>query len=171
MHILYNSAAPFKLRKFQKVESKLSQPENLTKRPSTAGTRRPEAEKENLKEFNQPSMFPSMKDEPKHKNYGKTPMYITKYKDEMQAEKEKKMEERAKAKMPKGTRLMTEDERIETLEQLQQKKTELQSMIEKMPISMRTDALKIKKRELEEKMKEVERAITTFSRKIVYVAE
>ena len=81
------------------------------------------------------------------------------------------MEERAKAKMPKGTRLMTEDERIETLEQLQQKKTELQSMIEKMPISMRTDALKIKKRELEEKMKEVERAITTFSRKIVYVAE
>ena len=73
--------------------------------------------------------------------------------------------------MPKGTRLMVEEERVSTLEQLQANKVEIQAMIEKMPISMRTDALKIKKRELEEKMNDIERAITTFSRKVVYVAE
>ena len=36
---------------------------------------------------------------------------------------------------------------------------------------MRTDALRNKKREVENKLDEIERAITTFSRKVVYVAE
>ncbi len=83
--------------------------------------------------------------------------------------KEKKAEEKAKAKMPPGTRLMLEDERIQTLEELEKQRASVQILIEKMPISMRTDALKIKKRELEEKIKEIERAIVTFSRKVVYV--
>jgi hypothetical protein len=36
---------------------------------------------------------------------------------------------------------------------------------------MRTDALKNKKRELEQKLCEIEKAISTFSRKVVYVAD
>ena len=36
---------------------------------------------------------------------------------------------------------------------------------------MRTDALKNKKNELESKLNEVEKAISTFSRKVVYVAD
>ena len=54
----------------------------------------------------------------KHKNFGKVPHYIEKIKTEMQQSKEKREEVRARAKMPPGTRLMTEDERIETLEEL-----------------------------------------------------
>ena len=36
---------------------------------------------------------------------------------------------------------------------------------------MKTEALKAKKRELESKLVEIERAITTFSRKIVYIKD
>lgn len=37
----------------------------------------------------------------------------------MQMTKDKREEEKTKARMPPGTRLMTEDERISTLEELQ----------------------------------------------------
>jgi hypothetical protein len=40
-----------------------------------------------------------------------------------------------------------------------------------MPLSMKTEALKSKKRELETKLSEIERAITTFSRKVVYIKD
>ena len=36
---------------------------------------------------------------------------------------------------------------------------------------MKTEALKQKKRELEAKLMEIERAVTTFTRKIVYIRE
>jgi len=65
---------------------------------------------------------------------------------------------------------MPEEQRIETLEKLIAEHKEIQEMIEKMPLSMRTEALRQRKRDLEEKTKEVERAITTFSRKFVYIA-
>jgi hypothetical protein len=54
----------------------------------------------------------------KHKNFGKVPSYIEKYKEELKQAKDKKEEEKAKALMPVGTRLMTEEERIKTLEEL-----------------------------------------------------
>lgn len=43
---------------------------------------------------------------------------IEKYKEEMRIAQEKKDEEKAKAKMPPGTRIMSEEERIKTLEEL-----------------------------------------------------
>ena len=54
----------------------------------------------------------------KHKSFGKVPGYIEKFKSEMKMTQEKREIERAKAKMPPGTRLMTEEERIQTLEEL-----------------------------------------------------
>ena len=42
-------------------------------------------------------------------------------------------------------------------------------MLETMPISMRSEALRLKKRELEERLADVERGITTFSRSVVFV--
>jgi hypothetical protein len=38
-------------------------------------------------------------------------------------------------------------------------------------LSLKTDALKNKKRELEAKLVEIERAVTTFSRKVVYIKD
>lgn len=63
-----------------------------------------------------------MEDDLKHKHFGKVPHYIERIKTEMKMTMEKKLEERAKAKMPPGTRLMLENERISTLEELQRQK-------------------------------------------------
>ena len=48
----------------------------------------------------------------KHKDFGKVPHYIEKIRSEMKMTEEKREEQRAKARMPPGTRLMTENERI-----------------------------------------------------------
>lgn len=66
---------------------------------------------------------------------------------------------------------MNEEERVSTLEELKKSKNEILDILKNMPLSMRTDALKNKKRELELKLVDVEKAISTFSRKVVYVAE
>lgn len=66
---------------------------------------------------------------------------------------------------------MDEAERVKTLEELQSTKRELNSMLQGMPISMRSEALKQQKRELEERLAQVERAITTFSRRVVYIQD
>ena len=89
----------------------------------------------------------------------------------MKMTKEKREIEKAKARMPPGTRLMTEEERIQTLEELQRQKREVSDILFHLPLSMKTDALKNKKRELEVKLIEIERAMTTFSRKIVYIKD
>ena len=106
-----------------------------------------------------------------HKSFGKVPTYIEKIKHEMHMTAEKREEERAKARMPPGTRLMTEDERVMTLEELNKQKREISDMLFSIPLSLKTEGLKNKKRDLELKLLEIERAVTTFSRKIVYIKQ
>lgn len=65
---------------------------------------------------------------------------------------------------------MPEDERLKTLEDLQQSKREINTMLEKLPIANKSMALEKKKKELEEKLLRIERAIETFSKKTVYIA-
>ena len=79
------------------------------------------------------------------------------------------MEEKAAKNRPLGTKVLPESERIATLEKLQQNRKEVMAILNQLPISMRTENLKKHKVELEQKLQEIERAIDTFSRKIVYV--
>jgi hypothetical protein len=58
--------------------------------------------------------------------------------------------------LPPGTRIMNEEERIATLEDLKKSRVDILDMLKHMPLSMRTDALKNKKRELEIKLVDVE---------------
>lgn len=74
------------------------------------------------------------------------------------------------SKIPAGTRLMSEQERLSTLQDLQVTKKELTNMLERMPIANRTQAAERRKKELEEKLMRIERAIETFSKKVVYIA-
>jgi hypothetical protein len=106
---------------------------------------------------------------PRTPNYGKTPKYIEKYKEEAKEKQEFKLEQRAAKMRPPGTRVLPENERIETLEKLEQNKKEVIAIMNQLPISMRTENLKKHKIELENKLTEIERAIETFSRKVVYV--
>ena len=116
-----------------------------------------------LKEYN------NKKENPYHKEYGKTPKYI----QEMRLENEKKIEmeklRKETAKYPKGTRLLSEEERLFTLEKLKQSRDDINKVIEKLPITSDTQAFRNKKEELFKKLDEIENAIETFSKKKVFV--
>ena len=104
-----------------------------------------------------------------HKDYGKTPLYIKKYEIENELKKEEKKRKEEEAKIPKGTKLLTEDERLSTLNGLLNSKKELTNLLEKMPITTRTIAVQHKKDELIKKLDEIEKAIEMFSKKQVFI--
>ncbi len=81
--------------------------------------------------------------------------------------KRKKLAE--EAKYPKGTKLISEDQRVETLNQLVDSRKEILTLIERLPISLKTMSLQNKKTELEKKLDELDDAIRIFSRKQVFV--
>ena len=94
--------------------------------------------------------------------------------NKMKEEAAKKAEEEEKAKKqkmaPPGTRLLCEEERVETLNNLKKSKVEITSTLQHMPISLKTLAIKQRKEELEKQLSEIEKAIDTFSKKEVYIA-
>ena len=109
------------------------------------------------------------KENPYHKEYGKIPKYIENMK--LENEKKSEMEKLRKetAKYPKGTRLLSEEERLFTLEKLKQSRDDINKVIEKLPITSDTQAFRNKKDELFKKLDEIEYAIETFSKKKVFV--
>ena len=109
------------------------------------------------------------KENPYHKEYGKIPKYIENMK--LENEKKSEMEKLRKetTKYPKGTRLLSEEERLFTLEKLKQSRDDINKVIEKLPITSDTQAFRNKKDELFKKLDEIENAIETFSKKKVFV--
>ena len=73
------------------------------------------------------------------------------------------------AKLPPGTRLLPEDERIATLKDLQAAKQATNDQIERLPITQKSKKAQEYRRELEEKVTRLEKAIDTFSKQKVYV--
>ena len=111
------------------------------------------------------------KKEVKHKDYGKVPDYIKKYEIEREQQKEEKKKQKEASKYPKGTKLLSEEERINTLNGLINSKKEMINILEKMPITTRTLSIQNKKEELIKKIEEVEKAIEMFSKKQVFIKE
>ena len=109
------------------------------------------------------------KENPFHKEYGKTPKYIENMRKETEKKKELEKLRKETAKYPKGTRLLSEEERITTLEKLKQSKEDINKVIEKLPITCDSQAFRNKKEELFKKLDEIENAIETFSKKKVFV--
>ena len=106
---------------------------------------------------------------PYHKDYGKTPQYLKNMKLEAERQKELDKLKKEQDKYPKGTRLLTEDERLLTLNKLLESKKDIETLLNKLPISMSSQAVKNKQEELYKKLDELDKAITTFSRKKVFV--
>jgi hypothetical protein len=104
-----------------------------------------------------------------HKNYGKIPEYLKQFKlDEIKRkEYEKLLEE--EATYPPGTKLISEEERIKTLNSLILTKKTLENIFEKMPITKRSKSIQDKKEELERKLIEIENEIDKFSKKKVFL--
>jgi hypothetical protein len=105
----------------------------------------------------------------KHKDYGKVPEYIKKYEMEREIKKEEIKKQEMASKYPKGTKLLSEEERINTLNGLINSKKEMTNLLEKLPITTRTLAMQNKKEELIKKIEEVEKAIDMFSKKQVFI--
>jgi hypothetical protein len=113
--------------------------------------------------------FVEEKNDVKHKDYGKVPDYIKKYEIEREQQKEEKKKQQEASKYPKGTKLLSEEERVSTLNGLINSRKEMINLLEKMPITTRTLSIQNKKEELIKKIEEVEKAIEMFSKKQVFI--
>ena len=80
------------------------------------------------------------------------------------------MVDEERAKIPAGTRLMPDEERIDTLKDLKDSLREVNMALEKLPVVSRTIAMERHKKDLETKIDRINKAIETFSKKVVYVA-
>ena len=107
--------------------------------------------------------------EDKHKNYGKVPEYIKRFEMEREYERQEKIRKKEEMKYPKGTRLLSEDERVKTLNSLIKSQQELNLILQKMPITNRSVGIQKKKEELIKKLDEIDKAIEMFSKKRVFV--
>ena len=106
---------------------------------------------------------------PFHREYGKTPRYLQNMKIEAEKQKEIDLLKKEQQKYPKGTRLLSEEERLFTLNKLLESKKEIENLLSKLPITMASQAARNKQEELYKKLDEIDNAITTFSRKKVFV--
>ena len=119
--------------------------------------------KSNINNFNKSTQNPY------HKDYGKTPQYLKNMKLEAERQKELDKLKREQDKYPKGSRLLSEDERLLTLNKLLESKKDIENLVNKLPITMSSQAVKNKQEELYKKLDELDKAIATFSRKKVFV--
>lgn len=97
------------------------------------------------------------------------PLYLNKYNKQRDEAVAQRVLDEENAKLPPGTRLMPEEERLATLADLQLAKRATNDQIERLPITMKSMKMVEHRKELEEKMTRLERAIDTFSKKKVYV--
>ena len=98
------------------------------------------------------------------------PKYIEKYHKLKEEEQERLRQQEEESKVPPGTRLMPEAERLKTLEELHETRKEVNNMLERLPVANQSMAMQRRKRDLEEKLLKIEKAIETFSKKTVYIA-
>ena len=111
-------------------------------------------------------------DNPKSLNpsYGKVPQYIEEFKAKREVQNERKRQDEEQAKCPPGMKLMSDQERLETLEILKKGKEDVWQDINKLPIASNTLTVQRRRAEYEGKLVDLENAIKTFSKQKVYVA-
>lgn len=71
----------------------------------------------------------------KHRNYGKVPNYIHRIAEHKQMLIEQRKINYEQSKIPPGTRLLSESERLQTLEELEESRKQLNNIMERMPIA------------------------------------
>ena len=103
--------------------------------------------------------------------FGKVPRYLNGVKKRLEFDRAEQQRAAEKAMLPPGMRLLTEDERIETLHQLLEQKDATFLAYNKLPLVMNTISLKNRRVELENQITELEKAIKEFTRPQVLIAD
>ena len=70
-----------------------------------------------------------------HKDYGKMPEYLEKRKKELQEQKELNLLKQKEKNLPKGCRIISEEERQERIKELTSMKKELENELYQLPIA------------------------------------
>mmetsp|Transcript_16233 Transcript_16233/g.16966 ORF Transcript_16233/g.16966 Transcript_16233/m.16966 type:complete len:299 (-) Transcript_16233:208-1104(-) len=107
----------------------------------------------------------------RHESYGRVPDYLVNRKQQWQELEEEKIRNRPDPNCPKGMMLMPEDERQSTLQTLHESRNECLKQIERLPFVIETPSAKRRAEELENKLREIEKAIDIFSKPKVFVAK
>lgn len=108
-------------------------------------------------------------DNPLHKDFGKVPKYLQEMKIKAEILKDIQKKKKEEEKYPKGTKLLSEEERLFTLQKLKDSKKELENILEKLPITLNSLSLRNRQQQLYKELDEIEQAIITFSKKQVFV--
>jgi hypothetical protein len=110
-------------------------------------------------------------DNGKHDEFGRVPQYLVDRKQKWEEEKEEMRRRLPDPNCPPGMRLMPEEERLNTLQVLQESKETVLEQLRRMPFVIETPSLRKKQDALESKLREIENALTIFSKQKVFVAK
>lgn len=165
--------APFKIKRFTKVGPAVYNPQPEGKR--TRGNSAPHASNEPkvvTYQAEDSGVTSDQEEKPKnlHAEYGKVPQYLERFREEKEAREEMRRREEVQASCPPGMRLMSEEERLETLELLNKGKADVWTALNKLPIASTTPSIIRRRNEYERKLDEIESGLKTFSRPRVYIA-
>jgi hypothetical protein len=105
----------------------------------------------------------------KHSSYGKVPGYMKRMQQTKEDEARKNEEKARMAMIPSGCREMTEDERLDTIEEAKRKRGETLDELKRLPLRIETLGQRRRKIELEHTLTEVERTLDKLSHKTVLI--
>ncbi|KAJ3336548.1 hypothetical protein HDU93_002612 [Gonapodya sp. JEL0774] len=104
---------------------------------------------------------------PRTTRVGEIPQYLVNRKVEW-ADKEQQRIAALKPDAPPGMVRVSEDEKQETLRFLKQSQAELLDELTKMPIAVTSMSIKKRKKEIDDRLAEIEKGIQVFSQRVVY---
>lgn len=107
----------------------------------------------------------------KHEEFGRVPQYLVDRKQRWEEEKEEIRLRMPDPNCPPGMRLMPEEERLSTLQVLQESKETVLEQLRRLPFVIETPSIRKKHDALECKLREIENALTIFSKQKVFVAK
>ncbi|XP_069773654.1 enkurin domain-containing protein 1 isoform X2 [Narcine bancroftii] len=103
------------------------------------------------------------------KNKGQLPQYLIERRNQWRKEAEERQKNTPDPSMPPGHTRMPENERLETLNSLQQTQKQLTKQLLMFPVQVDTIGLQKKRTDVEKKLTEIEEAIKIFSRPKVFI--
>jgi hypothetical protein len=104
-----------------------------------------------------------------HRDFGHVPRYLEDRKAQKMQEEAERRRNAPDPNCPPGMVAMPDEERRSTLATLQASRQECIHQLERMPFVIETPSMKQKQKNLELKIREIDNAITLFSRPKVYV--